>query len=91
MTTEKTDTITSFRNGEINLHRLHVNQKKGRTCRACHDVHASDQSDHIREEFLFGVAKIPIEYVKTATGGRCIPGCHRERGYDRVNMIDNIK
>jgi predicted CXXCH cytochrome family protein len=91
VTTDKTDTITNFRNGEINLHRQHVNQKKGRTCRACHDVHASDQSDHIRKEFLFGVAKLPIEYVKTDTGGRCITGCHRERGYDRVNMIDNIK
>jgi predicted CXXCH cytochrome family protein len=91
VTTEKTVTITNFRNGEINLHMLHVNQKKGRTCRACHDVHASDQEDHIREEFEFGTASIPIEYTKTETGGRCIPGCHRERGYDRVNMVDNKK
>jgi len=53
VTTGKTVTITNFRNGEINLHMLHVNQNKGRTCRACHDVHASDQEDHIREEFRF--------------------------------------
>lgn len=89
VTTEKTVTITNFRNGDINLHMLHVNQKKGRTCRACHDVHASDQEDHIREEFEFGAASIPIEYIKTGTGGRCIPGCHRERGYDRVKAVDN--
>ncbi len=89
VTTEKTVTITNFRNGEINLHMLHVNQKKGRTCRACHDVHASDQEDHIREEFKFGSSTIPVEYIKTETGGRCIPGCHRERGYDRVRMVDN--
>ena len=91
VTTEKTVTITNFRNGEINLHMLHVNQKKGRTCRACHDVHASDQEDHIREEFEFGSVNIPIEYVKTETGGRCVPGCHRGRGYDRVKMVDNKK
>lgn len=89
VTTEKTVTITNFRNGAINLHMLHVNQKKGRTCRACHDVHASDQEDHIREEFRFGSATIPIEYIKTESGGRCIPGCHRERGYDRVRRVDN--
>jgi len=89
ITAEKTDTITSFRNGDINLHALHVNQKKGRTCRACHDVHASDQEDHIREEFRFGKADIPIYYRKTANGGTCIPGCHVERSYDRINAITN--
>ncbi len=89
ITTKKTGTITNFRNGEINLHMLHVNQKKGRTCRACHDVHASDQEDHIREEFQFGSARISVEYIKTRTGGRCIPGCHSGRGYDRVKMVDN--
>jgi predicted CXXCH cytochrome family protein len=86
---KKTRTITNFRNGDINLHRLHVNQKKGRTCRACHDVHASDQEDHLREQFQFGKASIPIHYFKSETGGRCIPGCHKERGYDRVNMVEN--
>lgn len=89
VTTEKTVTITNFRNGDINLHMLHVNQKKGRTCRACHDVHASDQEDHMREEFRFGSASVPVEYIKTQTGGRCIVGCHRERGYDRSRMVFN--
>lgn len=91
VTTEKTATITNFRNGDTNLHMLHVNQKKGRTCRACHDVHASDQEDHIRTEFEFGSATIPVEYIKTETGGRCVPGCHSERGYDRVKMVENRK
>lgn len=91
ITAKETVTITNFRNGRINLHTLHVNQKKGRTCRACHDVHASDQYYHIREEFLFGAVNIPIEYSKTDTGGRCLPGCHKERRYDRVEMVDNKK
>jgi len=89
VTAEKTDTITNFRNGNNNLHTLHVNQKKGRTCRACHDVHASDQEDHIREKFKFGKVDIPIYYNKTANGGTCVPGCHVERSYDRVNAITN--
>ncbi len=86
---EETETITNFRNGKKNLHRLHVNQKKGRTCRACHDVHASDQEDHIREEFRFGLVDIPIYYNKSETGGSCLPGCHNERRYDRLNEVDN--
>jgi predicted CXXCH cytochrome family protein len=89
VTTEKTETVTYFRNGDINLHKLHVNQQKGRTCRACHDVHASDQEKHLREEFRFGQADIPLNYYKTGTGGRCISGCHKEWGYDRVNMVKN--
>ncbi len=89
VTAEETETVTYFRNGKTNLHRLHVNQKKGRTCRACHDVHASDQEDHIREEFRFGMMDIPIDYEKTENGGTCIPGCHVQRSYDRMNPIDN--
>ncbi len=87
VTTKETKNATYFRNGETNLHMLHVNQEKGRTCRACHDSHASDQEDHIRVVFKFGAADIPIFYFKTNTGGRCIPGCHVERSYDRVKAV----
>jgi predicted CXXCH cytochrome family protein len=89
ITVEQTETVTSFRNGEVNLHSLHVKQKKGRTCRACHEIHASDIEHHMREEFQFGQMNIPMYYFKTSTGGRCIPGCHKERGYDRLNMVIN--
>ena len=70
---------------------LHVHQEKGRSCRACHDVHASDHEGRIRDEFPFGTANIPMIFSKTENGGRCIPGCHRERGYDRVNKVDNSR
>jgi hypothetical protein len=33
--------LTGFRNGKQNLHFAHVNKEKGRTCRACHEKHAS--------------------------------------------------
>ncbi|RJQ48161.1 MAG: hypothetical protein C4538_04360 [Nitrospiraceae bacterium] len=89
VTTENTKTVTNFRNGEVNLHMLHVRQEKGRNCRACHDVHASDQEYHIREEFPFGSVNIPMYYYKTSTGGRCIPGCHKERSYDRHRAVEN--
>jgi len=91
VTVKETTTITNFRNGEKNLHWFHVNQKKGRTCRACHDVHASNHEGRIRDEFPFGNMSMPMEYDKTETGGSCIPGCHRERLYDRVNRVTNEK
>ena len=35
--TEVTSTLTGFRNGSRNLHFFHINQKKGRSCKACHE------------------------------------------------------
>ncbi len=87
---EHTERATNFRNGDINLHTLHVRKEdKGRTCRACHDVHASNQEGRIRDEFPFGRSSMPLYYYKTENGGRCIPGCHVERAYNRVNRINN--
>ncbi len=41
--TSKTEDLTDFRNGDLNLHFLHVNkERRGRTCRACHQTHASN-------------------------------------------------
>jgi predicted CXXCH cytochrome family protein len=89
VTAETAESITKFRNGDVNLHRLHVKQKKGRTCRACHDVHASNQEGRIRDSFPFGSFEMPMIYSKTKTGGSCVPGCHREKAYDRLKTIDN--
>ena len=88
---EKTDTLTGFRNGKNNLHYLHVNRKvKGRTCRACHNVHASKRPQHITESVPFGDWSIPVNYRKTATGGSCQPGCHRKYRYDREEPVVNV-
>jgi predicted CXXCH cytochrome family protein len=75
---------TGFKDGSRNLHALHVNQEKGRTCRACHEVHASKQPFHIREKVPFGSGgwEIEIKYRRTANGGTCEAGCHGERSYD---------
>ncbi|MFC2163975.1 cytochrome c3 family protein [Acidobacteriota bacterium] len=83
---EKTTALTNFRDGDQNLHYLHVNRTKGRTCRACHEIHAGDQPNHVREETPFGEWSLPIGFSKTETGGNCIPGCHKAYSYDRKKV-----
>jgi predicted CXXCH cytochrome family protein len=82
---EVTTTLTGFRNGGRNLHFVHVNKKKGRSCKACHEAHAGNQDKHIRPDVPFGGGgwKLPIQYTRNATGGNCVVGCHRELSYDR--------
>lgn len=80
----RTTTLTDFRDGDRNLHYLHVNKvKKGRTCRACHETHASPLPNHIRVSVPFGKWELPINYKKSATGGSCAPGCHSPKTYAR--------
>lgn len=86
-----TTTLTNFRNGDRNLHFVHVNKAvKGRTCRACHDAHATNNPKHIRDSVPFANWQLPIGFKKTETGGSCLPGCHRRYGYDRVTPVVNI-
>ncbi|GAB4321349.1 MAG: cytochrome c3 family protein [Candidatus Sumerlaeia bacterium] len=80
---------TNFRNGDLNLHYLHVHRDKGRSCRACHHEHASSQPHHIRSEVPFGRWTMKIEYTATENGGTCATGCHVRYGYDRVIPVDN--
>lgn len=87
----ETDSATGFRNGTQNLHFLHVNKtEKGRTCRACHEPHASKNSKHIAERVPFGKWAIPLGFKETSTGGSCMPGCHKPYAYDREAPITNI-
>lgn len=80
-----TTSYTKFRNGNRNLHYVHVsNRRKGRSCRVCHAPHASNGEKLINVEgATFGDWKIPINFKSTATGGSCAPGCHRDFSYDR--------
>lgn len=81
----RTSKLTNFRNGDINLHYKHVNKPdKGRTCRACHETHASKYPKHIREGVPFGKWELPLNFIKTDTGGSCTPGCHKIKKYNRV-------
>ena len=87
--TAKTVDLTEFRNGSENLHFLHVNKDyRGRTCRACHQTHASNLPKHIRETVPYGMWELPVQFEKTETGGVCTPGCHVAKEYDRKNPVD---
>jgi len=86
----ETTKLTNFRNGNMNLHFKHVNKPvKGRTCRACHETHASNFPKHIREGVPFGAWELPVNFNKTETGGSCTPGCHKVKKYDRIKMEIN--
>ena len=85
MADPETTTTTRFRDGSRNLHYLHVNKPdRGRTCRACHEVHASENPHQIREAVPFGPRgwMLPVNFTKTDTGGSCARTCHQTETYD---------
>jgi predicted CXXCH cytochrome family protein len=81
-----TSFATGFRDGERNLHYLHVNNpKKGRSCALCHGLHATAGPKLVAQSVPFGQWTLPLNFVKTDTGGSCSPGCHQPQSYDRNN------
>lgn len=89
---EITTTATNFRNGDKNMHFVHVDKAKGRTCRACHDFHGSQEyPHHLRKKTQFGKINFPIRYIATENGGSCAPACHARRHYDRETPKVNLK
>jgi predicted CXXCH cytochrome family protein len=81
---EQTTKLTNFRDGAKNLHFVHVAKtERGRTCRACHDVHAAKQQFRIREGVPYGREGwiLKINFTKTPTGGTCAKTCHETRTY----------
>ena len=85
LTFPDTTIYTKFRDGKRNLHYVHVsNKRKGRTCRLCHEPHAS-ASDHLVRQVgaPFGEWNIPLQFQATPAGGSCLPGCHGKYSYDR--------
>ena len=82
----QTSVATGFRDGEKNLHFLHVNnEQKGRSCRLCHEIHGGPNPSLIASSVPFGKWSLPLNFVKTGGGGSCAPGCHRAYSYDREN------
>ena len=81
--------VTEFRNGELNLHYLHVSkERKGRSCRTCHESHLSEQAGLVRRSVPFGRWKMKLRFVATDTGGACGPSCHSAKQYDREEPCD---
>ena len=80
----ETSIATGFRDGGRNLHYLHVhNERKGRSCALCHELHGSASPRLVADSVPFGAWRLPIRFVKSETGGSCAPGCHRPQAYDR--------
>lgn len=84
---EQTTALTDFRNGQKNLHYVHVNQKRGRTCRACHEIHAGTKPKRMKDFVPFGIWNYPIGFELAPNGGKCAPGCHVPRAYDRTQAV----
>lgn len=83
-----TSFATGFRDGERNLHYLHVhNEQKGRSCALCHELHGGTNEALVAESVAFGSWKLPLKFVKTDNGGSCAPGCHRPAAYDRKTPV----
>ncbi len=85
LTEPRTTTLTGFRDGDVNLHEVHVvAPARGRTCRACHGEHAAEQPHMIRKDVPYGDSgwRLPINFVLTPTGGRCVRNCHLAKEYN---------
>ncbi len=80
---EKTTTATNFRNGDKNLHFVHVNGEKSRSCVMCHNVHASNNLHLIEDKIAYGQWNLPLKYKAKENGGSCFPGCHAMKEYIR--------
>ena len=76
-------TATNFRDGEKNLHNLHISDDKARSCINCHDVHGANTEHLIADDVFFGKWKMPLKYKISENGGSCLPGCHTEKSYKR--------
>jgi predicted CXXCH cytochrome family protein len=91
VTEASTTTLTGFRDGSKNLHFVHVNkQDRGRTCRACHEVHAAPQDHLIRDGVPYGRGDwvLKINYTRDDNGGTCEKTCHGALTYDRNRQPD---
>lgn len=83
---ERTTSLTDFRDGDRNLHYLHVHRDdKGRTCKTCHAIHGSDLPLHVATQVPFESSKwlMPLGFERLEDGGKCAPGCHVAMTYHR--------
>lgn len=83
-----TSFATGFRDGDRNLHYLHVNRPlRGKSCRLCHAAHSSSMPKLMLTTTMYGKWKMPVGFEKSASGGSCTPGCHKPVTYDRDKRV----
>jgi len=83
----ETTSLTGFRDGVQNLHYVHVNMdRRGRTCRACHEVHAAPHEHMVRKDVPSGKSgwRLQVNYERPPDGGTCAKTCHATKSYTRT-------
>jgi predicted CXXCH cytochrome family protein len=88
---------TEFRSGSENLHRTHVEGRRGNgkfaadrgiACRNCHEVHSAAWPRLIRGELdCGGVPCLMLEFKSTPGGGECSVSCHGTKAYGRDGTV----
>lgn len=75
---------TGFSTAEKSLHYLHTNRQKGRTCRMCHEPHASPEAHLLRAKVPFGKWKFDMTWKpgQGEAAASCAPACHGEKKYN---------
>ncbi len=94
ITKETVSEETGFRNGKRNMHFFHIRQAKkwgGRSCRVCHELHASKGPKLIRTKTVYREFEIPMKYEPNTNGGGCTAACHTLKKYDRLKPVENKK
>lgn len=79
---EQTSRSTDFRNGNQNLHYLHV-RKNAIACMTCHQPHASSQEYLLTTKSGSDKESLTLTYRRTPTGGNCATSCHGTLDYRR--------
>lgn len=83
MEEEETSTSTAFRDGKKNLHFLHLNGGKARSCKLCHNIHGSSNKFLLADVVPFGHWNMPVGFAPSESGGSCNTGCHARISYSR--------
>ncbi|UCF89155.1 MAG: hypothetical protein JSV70_02605 [bacterium] len=90
------DGVTNFRDGDTNLHDIHVQGElkpnkygivmrgKARSCAGCHNPHGSSQPHNlVRDYECASVLCYSMTFYPLEDGGKCAVGCHIPRSYHR--------
>ncbi|MFH1017217.1 MAG: cytochrome c3 family protein [Pseudomonadota bacterium] len=81
---KKTGDATEFRDGTRNLHFVHVLAlPRGRSCSACHGVHAAEGAKLIPTSVPFFGYRVPLNFRAGDKGASCFPACHEKKMYVR--------
>ena len=83
LTEEYTTIATNFRNGNLNLHYLHIKGNRGRNCNLCHNAHGAPGEHLLEESVMFGRWEMPMGLELNENGGSCATGCHKRLSYNR--------